>query len=176
MAETREYLVSLGSLVRDATNVQVLVKAYANLEGLAQACVRDKKVNSDYEMRQFWVGFSRKFPMVDFVDVGSVKEEADNKIRGTFCSSLLLVILTNVYLETLRFRLASNQCVHVLLACCHVTGSIPVLRHYAAQPLALERVTLLSGGNLRLDMSNLGFKTTNLFESLFSKGEWQVIL
>jgi hypothetical protein len=64
----------------------------------------------------------------------------------------------------------------VLLACCHDTGYIPVLRHYAAQPLALERVTLLSGGNLRLDMSNLGFKTTNLFESLFSKGEWQVIL
>jgi hypothetical protein len=176
MAKTREYLVSLGGLVKDATNVQVLVKAYANLEGLAQACVRDKKVNSGYEMRQFWVGFSRKFPMVDFVDVGSVKEEADNKIRGTFCSSLLLVILTNVYLETLRFHLASKQCVHVLLACCHDTGYIPVLRHYAAQPLALERVTLLSGGNLRLDMSNLGFKTTNLFESLFSQGEWQVIL
>jgi hypothetical protein len=96
MAKTREYLVSLGGLVKDATNVQVLVKAYANLEGLAQACVRDKKVNSGYEMRQFWVGFSRKFPMVDFVDVGSVKEEADNKIRGTFCPSLLLVILTNV--------------------------------------------------------------------------------
>jgi hypothetical protein len=64
----------------------------------------------------------------------------------------------------------------VLLACCHDTGYIPVLRHYAAQPLALERVTLLSGGNLRLDMSNLGFKTTDLFESLFSQGEWQVIL
>ena len=52
------------------------------MSGLAQACVRDKKLGSTVEISQFWIGFSRRYPLVDFVDVGSGKEEADNKLRG----------------------------------------------------------------------------------------------
>ena len=80
MAKVREHLLSLG--MKDASSILVVVKAYANLSGLAQACVRDKKLNNVGDMSQFWIGFSRRFPLADFVDVGSGKEEADNKIRG----------------------------------------------------------------------------------------------
>lgn len=80
MAAVREHLKSLE--VENAGSIPVAVKAYANLGGLAQACVRDKKLTNAGVMSQFWIGFSRRFPLVDFIDVGSGKEEADNKIRG----------------------------------------------------------------------------------------------
>jgi hypothetical protein len=83
----REHLTSLDQAVFDANNVRVVVKAYANLSGLAQSQVRDKKLNSVHEMTQFWIGFSRRYPLVDFVDVGAGKEEADSKIRGKFSIS-----------------------------------------------------------------------------------------
>jgi hypothetical protein len=81
MLKVREHLASLGPLMKDPEGVQVVVKAYANLTGISYACVRDKKIRNG-EMSQFWVGFSRLLPMVEFVDVGPGKEEADNKIRG----------------------------------------------------------------------------------------------
>ncbi len=75
-------MVALGSSLEGAKTIPVMVKAYANLNGLAQACVRDKKIGSVTDMVQFWVGFSRRYPLVDFIDVGAGKEEADNKLRG----------------------------------------------------------------------------------------------
>jgi len=82
MVKAREHLLSLEPSIDDAKTIPVMVKAYANLSGLAQACVRDRKISSVSDMVQFWIGFSRRHPLVDFVDVGSGKEEADNKIRG----------------------------------------------------------------------------------------------
>lgn len=82
MEKVREHLSSLGPSIEDPKTIPVMVKAYANLSGLAQACVRDKKLGSTVDMHQFWIGFSRRYPLVDFVDVGSGKEEADNKLRG----------------------------------------------------------------------------------------------
>jgi hypothetical protein len=82
MEKVREHLASLGPAISDPKTVPVMAKAYANLSGLAQACVRDRKLSSVGDMTQFWIGFTRRYPLVDFVDVGSGKEEADNKLRG----------------------------------------------------------------------------------------------
>lgn len=82
MGKVREHLATLGSAFLDHRTIPVVVKAFANLSGLAQACVRDQRVNSVGEMAQFWIGFTRRYPLVDFVDVGPGKEEADNKLRG----------------------------------------------------------------------------------------------
>jgi hypothetical protein len=89
MEKVREHLLSLGDAIEDAKTVPVMVKAYANLSGLVQACVRDKKMASAVEMAQFWIGFSRRYPLVDFVDVGFGKEEADNKLRGKWQQTFL---------------------------------------------------------------------------------------
>jgi hypothetical protein len=82
MGKVREHLVSLGSTISDPKSVPVMVKAFANLSGLAQACVRERKLSSVGDMTQFWIGFTRRYPLIDFVDVGPGKEEADNKLRG----------------------------------------------------------------------------------------------
>lgn len=79
MSKIKEYVGSLESIERPH---EIVVKAYANLSGLAQACVRDGRLGNLTDLTQFWVGFSRRYPQVDVVDVGSGKEEADNKIRG----------------------------------------------------------------------------------------------
>lgn len=50
VAKVREYIGSLDSF-KDTDSVPIVVKAYANLHGLAQACVRDKKVTSSTTIR-----------------------------------------------------------------------------------------------------------------------------
>lgn len=82
MEKVREHLASPTPAIDLPKTVPVIVKAFANLGGLAQACVRDRKLNSVADLSQFWIGFTRRYPLVDFVDVGSGKEEADNKLRG----------------------------------------------------------------------------------------------
>lgn len=88
MVKVREHLASLDSAINDPKTVPVIVKAYANLSGLAQACVRDGKLGSISDMAQFWIGFTRRYPLVDFVDVGSGKDEADNKLKSN-CTCIL---------------------------------------------------------------------------------------
>lgn len=146
MLKAKEYLASVG--IEDT--IPVVVKAYANLSGLAQACARDKKVKTVADVVQFWIGFSRRLPLVDFVDVGAGKEEADNKIR-----------------EVLASNIANPQCEQVLLACCHDAGYAPALRQYAANPSHSKRVCLVSAGAVRAEVANLGFCVTNIFEPLF---------
>jgi hypothetical protein len=70
--------------------------------------------------------------------------------------------------EVLNFHIGNPQCEHILLACCHDAGYVPVLRQYAAQSSFSESITLLSVGHVRSDMSILGFRATRLFEPLFS--------
>jgi hypothetical protein len=60
----------------------IFVKAYANVEGLAQALVRAGRVASTSEFRLFVTEFTSRLPFCDFVDVGHGKERADNKIKG----------------------------------------------------------------------------------------------
>ncbi len=130
--KVREYLISLGS-IKEPKSVPVVVKAFANLSGLEHACTRDKKVKSVGDMAQSWIGFTRRYALVDFVDVGPGKEEADNKIRSKFPRTMLMKFLfTKNCSEVLDFHVSNPQCEHILLACCHDAGYVPVLRQYAA--------------------------------------------
>ncbi|KUJ17501.1 uncharacterized protein LY89DRAFT_781698 [Mollisia scopiformis] len=149
IAKVREYLATFESF-KDAAKIPIMVKAYANFSGLAQACMRDKKVVSMEAMMEFWCGFTRRFPLVDFINVGPGKEEADSKLR-----------------EVLAHHIVSPLCEHVLLACCHDAGYVPVLRQYAAQKDFSSRITLIASGPFRGDMVSLGLRTTKSFEPLF---------
>ncbi|CAG8975834.1 hypothetical protein HYALB_00009414 [Hymenoscyphus albidus] len=150
MAKVREYLVSTPGLVANPNSVQVKVKAYANLEALEKVCLAKRKIGTVGDLRRFWIGFTRAFAMCDVVDVGHGKEEADSKIR-----------------DVLNFNIDTVQCAHVLMACCHDTGYITELRKYSV-PAMVHRITLLQIGEIRFEMKNLGFSTTQIFEPLFS--------
>ena len=62
--------------------MDVMVRAYANLKGLAQACVQSRKMRHSADLNLFAVGFTKRQALFDIVDVGAGKERADNKIRG----------------------------------------------------------------------------------------------
>jgi hypothetical protein len=67
----------------------------------------------------------------------------------------------------LSHYISNPQCEQVLLACFHDAGYIPVLRKYAAQTSCSKRISLLSVGAVRQEMTTVRFKTTPLFEPLF---------
>ena len=67
----------------DSDRLDVVVKAFAHLDGLGSRLVREARVKDTAQVRAFCAGFSSRLPMFDFVDVGFGKERADNKIRGT---------------------------------------------------------------------------------------------
>jgi hypothetical protein len=110
MLKVRKYL---NQFVKNAETVAVMVKAYANLTGLAQACVKNGKLKAGISLNPFVVGFNRRYPLFDFVDVGAGKEEADNKIRGMVSISslssrtLLLTSLQTYSISTFRTRNAN---------------------------------------------------------------------
>lgn len=95
MLKVRQYL---HPFVKDAETVTIMVKAYANLNGLAQACVKNGKLKVGTLLTQFVIGFNRRYPLFDFVDVGPGKEEADNKLRGMASASSFhgLMSLTDI--------------------------------------------------------------------------------
>jgi hypothetical protein len=81
MAKVRE---CLSSFIAGAQSIPVMVKCYAYLIGLTKAYVKRGIGMTSMELNQFMVGFTRRYALFDFVDVGAGKEEADSKIRGKF--------------------------------------------------------------------------------------------
>lgn len=66
----------------DVDNTDIVVRAYANTKGLGRALRRDSKMRERSDLASFARGFTQRQGLFDFVDVGSGKEEADEKIRG----------------------------------------------------------------------------------------------
>ena len=67
----------------DSENIDISVRAYADLKSLRSACVRNGRMKESSSMSLFAHGFSQRQALFDFVDVGPGKEGADNKVRGT---------------------------------------------------------------------------------------------
>lgn len=69
--------------MHDSDGLDVIVKAFAHLDGLGSRLVREGRVRDTAQVRAFCAGFSSRLPLFDFIDVVFGKERADNKIRGT---------------------------------------------------------------------------------------------
>ncbi|OJJ07721.1 hypothetical protein ASPVEDRAFT_57018 [Aspergillus versicolor CBS 583.65] len=68
----------------ELANVPVMIKAFANADGLAQILVKAKLIKSAGSLSSFAKGFSQAHDASDFVLVGSGKDRADEKIKGVF--------------------------------------------------------------------------------------------
>lgn len=60
----------------------LMVKAYANIDGLSTALRRAGMLEAADRLPLFALGFSQADSLFDFVAVGNGKERADHKIRG----------------------------------------------------------------------------------------------
>src|SRR5437763_12528847 len=85
--------------------------------------------------------------------------------RVTIAHHWSLMILC---LESVKFFVESPQCKHIVLGCCHDSGSAAFLGQFVADKLTLERITLLEGNPVRPSIRSLGFKTATQFLSLFA--------
>ena len=156
-------------------DMDIMVRAYANLKGLAQACAQSGKVKHVADLALFAVGFTKRQALFDFVDVGAGKERADNKIRGTFkfysTGSTDRPDDTHFTSETLNFYIGNGQCKHIILGCSHDGGYAPALEKFAAEDSTRDRITLLNGGPMHPQIAALGFSKTLTLRTVFGLQE-----
>jgi hypothetical protein len=112
MVRMREYL---RPLYDDADALDIIVRVYSNLEGMANNLVRLDKVRNLGQLRAFATGFCGRVSSFDWVDTGVGKEGGSGrKVRG-MCKDLtsegifLLTPMQKIYLSTPR-TLTSDRC------------------------------------------------------------------
>ena len=79
-AQTREYV--LRELQQIPQHFKIVTRAYANLKGLGAACHQSGVLTRSSFIEDFARGFTGSKQLFDFVDVGSGKDRADEKITG----------------------------------------------------------------------------------------------
>jgi hypothetical protein len=87
-ARIKDYLKGLHF---DAENTKIVVRAYADFKNLQVACIKKGRMMTGSSLNVFAHGFNQRLALFDFVDIGAGKEAADNKIRGMYCLSNLVV-------------------------------------------------------------------------------------
>lgn len=150
---------------------RVIVQAYANFNGLENACRRNGKMKKNASLNHFVRGFNRRQAFFNFVDVGDWKEGADHKIRGKrhpHPLSLLYNRLIFASLENLEFFIHNQSCKHIIFGGCHDSGYASFLGTFAANASHNKRITLLQGGAIHPNIASLGFDRTVKFDSVFA--------
>ncbi|KAH8200805.1 hypothetical protein TruAng_005042 [Truncatella angustata] len=69
-------------LVGVPNNVDILVRAFADVRKLGKALVRGGRLQNAEQLKEFAAGFSNRQALFDFIDIGTGKERADHKIRA----------------------------------------------------------------------------------------------
>ncbi|KAL1646115.1 hypothetical protein SLS58_003535 [Diplodia intermedia] len=130
-------------------NVKVTARVYANAKGLADTCAR-AGIATKAEVQDFMIGFTGAKFLMDFVDVGSGKDRADEKI-----------------VEHLKLNLYSPTCRHIMLGCSHDNGYARILGEISNYDYLVDKITLLEGVPFGREFAALPFFKIQKFEGLF---------
>lgn len=68
---------------------KIITRIFANVQGLAETCVKAGIIDKTSLFEDFVRGFNGSRLLFDFVDVGTGKDRADDKLAGKFCCSIL---------------------------------------------------------------------------------------
>lgn len=124
---------------------QVMVRIYANVAGLSKALARNGLAgNEARSLSPFLANFNRSYGLTDFVDAGSLKENADFKIRAA-----------------LGFYADSPQCKHIYFAACHDVGYISELTPFLGNS---DKFTLVRSPSVKFhpEFTKLGMGIENI--------------
>lgn len=139
----REYL---REQFEDADSLDIIVRIYANLEGMANNLVKLEKVRNLGQLRAFSTGFCGRITSFDWIDTGVGKEGgAGRKVR-----------------ENLSFFALNTHLRHAIVACNPVDLPASLLT-----TIPLEKLTLIESLPLPQSLTTLPLKTTK-FNSLFA--------
>ncbi|KAI0439164.1 hypothetical protein F4803DRAFT_532155 [Xylaria telfairii] len=110
-------------------NCDIMVRVYANLANLSRTLSKHGLATPDKRsLAPFVANFNRSYGLMDFVDAGELKENADFKIRA----------LINLYAE-------NAQCKHIYVALCHDVGYLGELTKFRGHR---DRFTLIQSSGL----------------------------
>ncbi|KAI4275663.1 MAG: hypothetical protein LQ337_003056 [Flavoplaca oasis] len=84
MAETSQHIQKH----LNEPNLYPMVYAYANLEGLSKACLRENRTKGK-DLRQFVGQFNARYTLFNFIDVGYGDQRADSKIQNARTGEVL---------------------------------------------------------------------------------------
>jgi len=132
-------------------DVKIVAKIYANTSSLADKLVAGKMIDKPSILTDFVRGFNSTKLLFDFVDAGTRKEVAGDKLS-----------------EALRLHLYDCHCHAVLLGCSHDNDYARILEEVVADSEIAEHLTLLEGVPFEKDIAAIEdqFKTIK-FENLF---------
>ncbi|KAL8869529.1 MAG: hypothetical protein Q9174_004206 [Haloplaca sp. 1 TL-2023] len=136
-----------------AIHWKIIIRIYANLEGLLKKYAYIGFVEEERSLRQFVSGFTQSQPLFDFVDVGQGKERADHKIR-----------------EQLNLFATNVQCKHMLLGVAHDNGYVPTLDLYKNNQTSAVPISLLKPVNIGREYQGLPFEFVQV-DSIFRSEE-----
>ncbi|KAI1370176.1 hypothetical protein F4677DRAFT_451645 [Hypoxylon crocopeplum] len=142
----------LRQAVPDSSNIPIVVKAFANADGLSQQLIKCKIIKTPIALWDFAKGFSQSSPLSDFVLVGAGKDRADKKIEGMF----------EQFVE-------NPTCRYTFLGACHDNGYVRLLEKYNLDDALRERVILLHSFDVGREFSSLSFKSITMDEVFGSK-------
>ncbi|KAF1936832.1 hypothetical protein EJ02DRAFT_459197 [Clathrospora elynae] len=138
----REYL---RPQFEDADSLDIIVRVYANLEGMANYLVRQDKVRNLGQLRAFSTGFCGRISSFDWIDTGVGKEGgAGKKVR-----------------ENLSFYTSNTHLRHIIVACSPVDLPASLL-----STLPLHKLTLIESHPLPTALVTLPLKVAR-FTTLF---------
>ncbi|KAF2872767.1 hypothetical protein BDV95DRAFT_397631 [Massariosphaeria phaeospora] len=143
LVRMREYL---RPMFEDADTLDIIVRIYSNLEGMANYLVRQDKVRNLGQLRAFSTGFCGRISSFDWIDVGVGKEgSAGRKVR-----------------ESLSFYTSNSHLRHLILACSPADLPASLL-----STLPLPSITLIESHPLPPALTALPLKTAR-FPTLFT--------
>ncbi|KAL8669206.1 MAG: hypothetical protein Q9168_006195 [Polycauliona sp. 1 TL-2023] len=132
-----------------ASGWKVVVRLYANIEGLVKKFEYNGVGDEGKTVRQFVAGFNQSQPLFDFVDAGQGEESADHKIK-----------------EQLSLFVHNKQYKHIILGVPHDSGYNTTLDPYKNTPAVASRISLLKNEKLGQDFDGLPFEVLH-FDSIF---------
>ncbi|KAH8203721.1 hypothetical protein TruAng_002134 [Truncatella angustata] len=121
-------------------DIPVLIRVYANLNGLAQSLRLSRVIDRDDDMKIFAEQLTNSRTEVDFVNVGRGKENADSKIR-----------------KMLSHYHKNVQCRKIFVACCHDNGYLHDLREYSDKTDLQKKIVLVETTPAEPYFQKLGF-------------------
>jgi hypothetical protein len=156
-------------------DVEVLVRAYANVEGLKRTYVDNKILEEGAKFDSFVRGFNMGYPLCDYIDAGNGKECSDDKLRGMLTpvhhqSRPRGLRLSEAHLVSALFKLhlADVHCKYVVFGGSADNGYARLLGPYSNDDNVRKRITLLEGPRFANELADLTKKFVTIsFPGIF---------
>ncbi|EEP83006.1 predicted protein [Uncinocarpus reesii 1704] len=155
---------------------KIVTRIYANVKGLAEACFKAGIVERATLIEDFVRGFNASRLLFDFVDVGSGKDRADDKIAGMVLIQSASGLECSRHsadfwrpsLEYFKLNLYNCHCHQIFLGCSHDNGYARILEDLLADRELVGRISLVEGVPFEKELASIksSYRVTK-FDALF---------